>query len=130
MLSDSFAYALFNWANLFIAVFILFYAFLFLKKTKKHKDRRPWDFLFLASFIFLLSRLFSVLVASGVTMISQVSLGLVTSMTSFLYSGAVLLAFISQHDLILRSQLILISKRDKKQKAKVEFRLGKSPGKK
>ena len=127
MLSDSFAYALFNWANLFIAVFILFYAFLFLKKTKKHKDRRPWDFLFLASFIFLLSRLFSVLVASGVTM---VSLGLVTSMTSFLYSGAVLLAFISQHDLILRSQLILISKRDKKQKAKVEFRLGKSPGKK
>ena len=40
----------------------------------------------------------------------------------FLYSGFVLLAFISQNDLILKNHLILISKKDSDQKIKEEVK--------
>jgi len=99
------------YANIFIAAFILVYAYLFLRKTEEHRDRRPWDFLFLASFFYLLYQVFVVLVLSGFAF-PAVNLDLVGNLMAFLYSGCVLLAFVSQHDLILRSQLILISKKD------------------
>ncbi|MDD9952967.1 MAG: hypothetical protein OXR66_01370 [Candidatus Woesearchaeota archaeon] len=106
------------YANVFIAAFITVYAHLFLKQTKKHKDRRPWDFLFMASFLYLIFQIFNVLVVSGfTTLVSVVNLAIVGSIMAFFYSGLVLLAFISQHDLILKSQLILISKKDKKEEA-------------
>ena len=125
-----------GYANVFIATFILIYAYLFLKQTNEHRDRRPWDFLFIASLLYLIFQLFSILYLSGVTTMlsAQVDVDLVRNIFAFLYSGSVLLAFVSQHDLILRSQLILISKKDKKPTAKSEIDLkigtaGKIPGK-
>jgi hypothetical protein len=105
------------YANVFIAAFILIYAYLFLRKTQEHRDRRPWDFLFLASFFYLLSQVFVVIVRSGVE-VPGINLDIVSGVLAFLYSGCVLLAFVSQHDLILRSQLILISKKDEKHPTK------------
>jgi hypothetical protein len=104
-----------GYANIFIATFILVYAWLFLKQTNEHKDRRPWDFLFVASLLFLLFQIFNIMFLSGVTTIlgDSIDIDLVRNLFSFLYSGSVLLAFVSQHDLILRNQLILISKKDK-----------------
>jgi len=119
-----FVNALFSWANTFIAMFIMIYAYLFLTKTKKHRDRKPWDFLFLASFIFLLYQIFNLLVVSGVTMISAIDLTMVSNLMSFLFAGAVLLAFVSQHDLILKSQIILISKKDDKKEAEIDIEIG------
>jgi len=98
--------------NMFIAVFIFVYAYLFLKRTNAHKDRRPWDLLFLASFIYLLFQIINVLYVGSAARIWALDLDLIRSIFAFMYSGAILLAFISQHDLILRSQLILISKKD------------------
>lgn len=109
--------------NAFIALFIMVYAYLFLKKTNRHRDRRPWDFLFLASFLYLIYQIFSVVVLTGVSVISLVDMQLVSSAMSFLYSSAVLLAFISQHDLILQSQLILISKKDRKKEAEQDLEI-------
>ncbi len=105
------------YANVFIAAVILIYAYLFLRKTQEHRDRRPWDFLFLASFFYLLSQVFIVLVRSGIA-VPGINLDIVSGTLAFLYSGCVLLAFVSQHDLILRSQLILISKKDEKHPTK------------
>ena len=113
-----------GYANVFIAAFIMVYAYLFLHKTNKHRDRKPWDFLFLASFLYLIYQIFNVIVISGVTVVSEISLPLVSNGMSFLYSGAVLLAFISQHDLIIRSHIILISKRDNEKEAEVEVKIG------
>ncbi len=117
-----------GYANVFIATFILVYAYLFLHKTEEHHDRRPWDFLFLASFFYLAYQIFVVLVLSGLQM-PNVNLDLVGNLMAFLYSGCVLLAFVSQHDLILRSQLILISKKDsthphEETEKDVELRIG------
>lgn len=99
-------------ANTFIALFIMVYAYLFLRKTNKHRDRRPWDFLFIASVLFLVYSIFNVMFLGGVTALSVIDLNFISNTMSFLFSGCVLLAFISQHDLILRSQIILISKKD------------------
>lgn len=105
-----------GYANIFIATFILVYAYLFLNQTNEHKDRRPWDFLFIASLLYLVFQIFNIMFLSGVTTIlsDSVDLDMVRNLFAFLYSGSVLLAFISQHDLILKNQLILISKKDKK----------------
>lgn len=100
------------YANIFIAAFIMAYAFLFLKHTNEHRDRRPWEFLFVASFFYLLFQITNVVFLSGIFN-SALDMTLISNAMAFLYSGCVLLAFISQHDLILRSELILISKRDK-----------------
>ena len=120
-----------GYANIFIALFIMAYAYLFLQKTNEHKDRRPWDFLFVASFLYLIFQIFNTLYVSGVTMVlsNMVDIDMVRNIFAFLYSGCVLLAFISQHDLILRSQLILISKKDsvsrprKEAQKDVEFKI-------
>ncbi len=110
-----------GYANVFIALFIMIYAYLFLKKTNEHRDRRPWDFLFIASVVYLVYQIFAVLYLGGITTLSTIDLTFVSSLMAFLYSGCVLLAFISQHDLILRSQIILISKKDPKNKVREEI---------
>jgi hypothetical protein len=104
-----------GYANIFIATFIMIYAYLFLRQTNVHKDRRPWDFLFFASFLYFVFQVFNVLFLSGVTSIlgDTIDIDIVRNLFAFLFSGSVLLAFVSQHDLILKSQLILISKKDK-----------------
>jgi hypothetical protein len=103
-----------GYANIFIATFILIYAYLFLQQTNEHKDRRPWDFLFVASLLYLVFQILNILFLNGITSIMDgIDVDLVRNLFAFLYSGCVLLAFVSQHDLILRSQLILISKKDK-----------------
>ncbi len=105
-----------SYANVFIALFIAVYSWLFLKKTNEHRDRRPWDFLFVSSILYLVFQLFNIFYGNGLTSLlgSTFSVELIRNIFSFLYSGCVLLAFISQHDLILRSELILISKKDDK----------------
>lgn len=131
MVLSEYATLLFAFANTFIALFISVYAWLFLKKTNKHKDRRPWDFLFLASFLYLVFQIFNILVLSGVQIISEtVNLYLVGNAMAFLYSGCVLLSFISQHDLILKSHLILISKKDGSEEAEATLDIGNEPKKK
>ncbi|MBR9692905.1 hypothetical protein GOV07_03140 [Candidatus Woesearchaeota archaeon] len=108
----SYIYGLFTISNVFIALFIAIYANLFLIKTKSHKERRPWDFLFISSIFFLIFQLVSLFEFFGVIQFVGVDLIMVSKLFEFLYAGFVLLAFISQHDLILRSHLILISKKE------------------
>lgn len=116
-----------GYANIFIAVFIMVYAYLFLQQTNEHRDRRPWDFLFVASVLYLVFQILNVLFLSGFDTFQNISVDTIRDLFAFLYSGSVLLAFISQHDLILRGQLILISKKDEPQKTAekdVEVKIG------
>ncbi|RME30706.1 hypothetical protein D6789_04865 [Candidatus Woesearchaeota archaeon] len=100
----------------FIAIFITLYAYLFMSRSTSHKDRRPWDFLFAASIAFLIFEFTSLLTFIGVISFARIDLVTLSKIFEFIYSGLVLLAFISQHDLILKSHLILISRKEKKEK--------------
>lgn len=98
-------------ALLLIAFFIAMYAYLFMTRTTNHKDRRPWDFLFAASIAFFIFELTALLHFLGILVVASVDIALLSKVFEFIYSGLVLLAFISQHDLILKSHLILISRK-------------------
>jgi hypothetical protein len=107
----NYLYGMFNLATMFIAVFIAVYAYLFLTKTKEDRERRPWDFLFVSSILFFVFELLALLSYFNLIGLGGLDILMVSKVFEFLYSGFVLLAFISQHDLILRSHLILISKK-------------------
>lgn len=96
----------------FIAFFIAMYSFMFLMKTTEHRERRPWDFLFVASVVFLVFETLSVLIHFGIIALVKIDIIFWSKIFEFLYSGFVLLAYVSQHDLILKNHLILISKKD------------------
>ena len=99
-------------ANSFIALFIVVYAVLFLKKTKSHKERRPWDYLVVASIIYLAYTLLAMLLAIyNVRTILRVNVSELNVFFQFLYTGLILLAFISQTDLIFKNEIIIITRK-------------------
>lgn len=98
-------------ANLFIAIFILAYAAFFLFKTHKHRDRRPWELVLIAAVTYALFQLFNNLLVWEVVAIRGVETELISRIFEFLFSGLILLAVVVQHDLILRSHLILIMRK-------------------
>jgi amino acid transporter len=112
MVIDYYLHGLFSLATLFIAFFITAYSYLFLKKTERQRERLPWDFLFVSSIFFSVFQFFSLLMFFGLLSMGGVDILLLSKIFEFLYSGLVLLAFVSQHDLILKSHLILITKKE------------------
>ncbi|RME53716.1 hypothetical protein D6783_01230 [Candidatus Woesearchaeota archaeon] len=100
-------------ANVFIALFILLYSLAFLVRTKHHRERRPWELLFVATLTYLLFQVLNNLFLWGVVSIQGVDVSLISRVFEFIFSGLVLLAFLVQHDLILRSSLILIMRKGK-----------------
>jgi hypothetical protein len=88
---------------------------LFLNKTKRHKDRRPWDYLFLASVIYLAYTLFLMMLEIYKVHELFGTLGVyeLSIFFQFMYTGLILLAFISQTDLIFNNEVIIIMKKEK-----------------
>ncbi len=103
---------IFSISLVILAFFISLYAFLFLKRTKKRKERRPWDFLFIASLLFLFFEVLSFLHYFNIFTLNTNVLSIIGKAAEFFYSGLILLAFVSQNDLIFNSHLILISRED------------------
>ncbi|HHE36899.1 MAG TPA: hypothetical protein ENL16_03750 [Candidatus Woesearchaeota archaeon] len=112
-------------ANSFIALFIVIYAVLFLKKTKSHKERRPWDYLVIASMIYLAYTLLLMLFTIyKVTRIFNLSVAELNMFFQFLYTGLILLAFISQTDLIFKNEIIIITRKlSPEEKKRLEIRI-------
>ena len=97
---------------------------MFLIKTMHHSERKPWEFLFVASIAFMLFQLTTLLAYLGIIEFVKIDILLWGYIFGFIYAGLVLLAFISQHDLILKNHLILISKKDDREK-RVEAKVKK-----
>lgn len=103
---------IFSLANTFIALFIVIYAFLFLKKTKSHKERRPWDYFIVASTIYLIfAVLMMLLVIYEVKSIAGFGVIELSVFFQFIYTGLILLGFISQTDLMFKNELIIITRK-------------------
>ena len=114
-------------SNVFIAVFIVIYAMLFLKQTRSHRERRPWDYLVVASIIYLIYTMFTMILANfGAQMILNLSLEELSVFFQFIYSGLILLAFISQTDLIFKNEIIIITRKlEPTEKTKLEATIEK-----
>jgi amino acid transporter len=118
---------IFTLANTFIAVCIVVYALLFLKKTKSHKERRPWDYLFVASVLYLTYTLLTMLLTLyHIDVLLNLGVGELSIFFQFLYTGLILLAFISQTDLIFKNEIIIITRKlQPEEKSKIEEKVEK-----
>lgn len=116
---------IFSLANAFIALFIVIYAFLFLKKTRSHKERRPWDYLFIASTIYLAYTLLSMLLTIyDVRTVFGLNISELNIFFQFLYTGLILLCFISQTDLIFKNEIIIITRKlSSEEKKRLDVRI-------
>jgi len=99
-------------ANLFISIFVLYYAYKFISKSHRHKDRLPWDMLIVAIVFFALFELFGFLNLMGVWKEDNMRYLFHT-----LFAGFLLFSFAFQHHLIHHQASIRIHN---KQKVKLE----------
>lgn len=93
-------------ANLFISLFVLIYAWSFLKQTADVRDRKPWVFLFIATIVFFIFELVGVIDLFHLSEVPGV-----TSLFETIFIALILFVFIFQYDLILKSDLILITRK-------------------
>ena len=105
-MSNAYLSGILEIANVFIALFVLIYAWSFLRQTTDVRDRKPWVYLFFAALVFFLFELVGVFDAFNLSSIP--------GLRSFLEStfiALILFVFIFQYDLILKSDLILITRK-------------------
>ncbi len=93
-------------ANLFNAIFIVYFAYLFLKKSHRHNDRRPWELLIGASVVFLISEI----LAFAKILYGWEIIGL-RNLLQMLFAALILFAFTHQHHLIHHQDYIHIHKK-------------------
>jgi len=96
-------------SSLFISLFILIFAFIFLKRTEPHADRRPWAYLFLAVLVFFLFELIGV-----IAFFSTEFKFALRNFFKTLFIGIILYVFVYQYYLLSRSSSIIIKKRREK----------------
>ncbi len=100
-------------ANFLIASFVMVFALSFLRKTKNVKDRRPWVFLLIAVIIFFLMQFVNILGLAGFFQMDAYR-----SYFDSMFLAIILFTFVFQYNLILNSELILISRKN----AEIEIR--------
>jgi len=96
-----------SFANILLAVFVLFFAISFLRKTKYTKDRNPWLFLLVAVIIF-----FCIQVLKIFELLGHIRLDTYMFYLDSMFIAIILFTFIFQYNLILSSELIQIKRKD------------------
>jgi len=102
---------LLEFANVFISLFILAFAMVFLKKTERGEDRKPWMLLFLAILVFLLFEVLSTLGVFTGNLLPELAYFLKT-----LFIGLILYVFVYQYHLLTMSGKVLIRQKKNEQR--------------
>lgn len=91
-------------ANMVLSLFVLWFAFSFLKRTSGGKDRNPWFFMLFAVVIFFVMQVINVLHLFGITDFTTYRIYF-----DSMFLAIILFTFVFQYNLILNSELILIA---------------------
>ena len=102
-------------ANIILSVFVLWFAFSFLKRTSQGKDRNPWFFMFFAVVVFFVMQLINILHLFGITDFTTYRIYF-----DSMFLAIILFTFVFQYNLILNSELILIAGKSVEKKARDE----------
>ncbi|MFC2134400.1 hypothetical protein ACFLTH_07260 [Bacteroidota bacterium] len=102
---------LFIIVNTLISFYIVIYAFIFLNRTKKYPDRRPWELLFIGAIFFLVSQCLSLISIVSEPTFFGIQARTVKIILEFAYATLILMAFITQSQMILLSDMILITRK-------------------
>lgn len=95
-------------ANILLSIFVLAFAIIFLRKTVHHRNRNPWLFLMVAISVFFLMQVLNILSILGFMNVSFLRYYL-----DSMFIAIVLFTFIFQYNLVLNSELIVITKNSK-----------------
>lgn len=95
-------------ANVFISLFVLVFAYVFLKNTEPERDRKPWIFLLIAIAVFFLFELVSML-----DVLSAQPLFEIKDFFKTVFIAIILYVFVFQYSLIKGSNKILIRRKKK-----------------
>ncbi|MBR9692907.1 hypothetical protein GOV07_03155 [Candidatus Woesearchaeota archaeon] len=98
-----------EFSKLIISIFIMFYAYYFLRRSEAYVERRPWVILFFASMF-----LFVVELVTALQLFRGVQYGLpfyddLRRFAEFAFLGFFLFSFIYQHKLLLERRMIVIN---------------------
>jgi|GEM_PF-5288938 len=96
-------------AKVIITVFVLLYAFYFLRRSEHYHDRRPWVALFFAAIFLFITELVGVLLLFNTGISSVLFYNQLQRFAEFVFLGFFLFSFIYQHQLLLRHKVIMIS---------------------
>ena len=98
-----------EFSKLIISIFVMFYAYYFLRRSEAYIERRPWVILFLASmFLFVVELVTTLQLFRG----AQYALPFYDDLrrfAEFAFLGFFLFSFIYQHKLLLERRLIIIN---------------------
>lgn len=122
-MEGEFLQGMFIIVNTLLALFIFVYAISFLRKTNERPtiERRPWILLVIGAFFFLLSQILSILTFYGITKLIGLQIITLKTICEFCYGGLVLLAFITQSQLISMKDVLIIMRRLKSKKKEKEL---------
>ncbi|MBC8494733.1 hypothetical protein H8D36_01115 [archaeon] len=111
-----FVRGLFIIVNTLVSFYIVIYAYFFLSRTKNYPDRRPWEFLLIGACFFLLSEILGIIQVFIGPTIAKVDIMTIRMVFEFLYASLVLVGFITQSQMILMSDMILITRKVERRK--------------
>ncbi len=98
-----------EFANIAISLFALIYGVFFLIYTTKHRHKLPWVYLTMATVLFFAFQSLFLLESFGISSSKLVTIRLIIG-TGF--ASMVLLSFVYQMDIILRSSYVFIQRKD------------------
>ncbi len=102
-------------ATFFISIFIIIYAFRFLNKSHRHRDRLPWELLIVATVVFMVQEAIAVIyLFQGREMVG------VRSLLQAVFAALLLFTFALQHDLIHKQASIRIHNKHRVSKAEIQ----------
>ncbi|MEK6964204.1 MAG: hypothetical protein AABX70_07285 [Nanoarchaeota archaeon] len=110
-MNDYYVQGIFYFSNFFIAAFMLRYAWKFLRQTIQHKDRRPWDLLFLAALFYFIHHILSLFDLYGTLTLFNQDINYYEMATEFIFSGLILYTIITQQNLILHKAKLIIRRK-------------------
>ena len=102
-------------ATFFISIFVLVYAFRFLSKSHRHRDRLPWELLIAATVVFMVQEAIAV-----VFLLKGWQVGSWRSLLQAVFAGLLLFTFALQHDLIHKQDIIRIHNRHRVKKTDIQ----------
>jgi len=98
-------------ANFFISAFITRYVWKFLQKTKKEKDRKPWELLYWASLFYFIHQIVHLVSLYSNPFQYEEVYSFPKLLSEFVYSGVILYTVVTQGTLILRKAKLVIRRK-------------------
>ncbi len=98
-----------EFSKVLMCIFIMAYAYYFLRQSEPYIERRPWELLYLAAMALFLVELIAALRLFKGGGYNETFFSELASFLKFIFCGFLLFSFISQHNLLVQRRIIMIS---------------------